>query len=536
MTKVLKGRQLFSSEERDRVLYEFNRTDQAYNWLPYAKAFEQTVELFPKNIAVIDEENKVSYTDLNKYANRIAQCLIRYNVKEGDVVAVVMERSLHFIATVIAIWKAGCAYLPIEASTPAQRMINIVLDSKAGLIVSDSDLHGVESQESTPIVNLRFTHAVNALQQENDVNPSLCSDDMHQLAYIIYTSGSTGMPKGAMIEQKGMMNHFFYKINSFQMDTTFRMAQTAECSFDISVWQLFAPLLSGGATVIYTKDTVLNFKLLISKIVTDEITLAEFVPSYLTTIMSYLVRKKIGLPSLRYLFLTGETVHPQLALQWMQLYPSIKVINAYGPSEAADDVTLYEVPPSYNADFLPIGRPISNMKVYIVNEDMKLCNIGEKGEIVISGVGVGRGYINDPERTSHAFLEKDVISGSQDRMYKTGDLGCWLESGDIRFFGRMDHQIKVRGYRVEPAEIEVVLLKHTEIKEAVVLTVPRDSTNLLCAFYTAEHALEQTRLLEFLAQYLPEHMLPTFYLRISKIPLNGNGKVDRKQLLTMFPM
>lgn len=351
------------------------------------------------------------------------------------------------------------------------------------------------------------------------------------LCYVIYTSGSTGKPKGAMVEHLGMMNHINAKIADLQITHDSIIAQNASHCFDISVWQFFAALAKGGRTVIYDNDLVVDPENLINKVVEDQITVLEFVPSYLSVVLDILEKDWRELKELQYLLVTGEAVKPHLIQRWFEKNPQIKVVNAYGPTEASDDVTHYIMDKPVESRIVPIGTPLPNFHIYILDENMQLCPIGVKGEICVAGIGVGRGYLNDPEKTQRAFTLDPFSEEKGVKLYKTGDIGQWTDDGNILFYGRKDYQVKIRGYRIEINEIESKLLSHPEIKETVVVDGEDEYGNkYLCAYIVFNQRLEINHLRKYLQETLPEYMVPAFFVELTNLPLTANGKVDRKSL------
>ncbi|MGD2090924.1 MAG: amino acid adenylation domain-containing protein [Candidatus Aminicenantes bacterium] len=377
---------------------------------------------------------------------------------------------------------------------------------------------------------------MSAAEPEKNLAPVNTSTD---IAYAIYTSGSTGNPKGAMVEHIGMMNHIHAKINDIGLAPGSMIAQNASHCFDISVWQFFTPLVLGGKTVIYPDDCILEPAQFLAQLIRHQVNILEVVPSYLSVLLSILDMEFKPMPNLEYLLVTGEPLKPALARRWFEKYPTVKMVNAYGPTEAADDITHYIMEQAPSTNQMAIGKSLQNMNIYIVDEHMKLCPPGVKGEIVVSGIGVGRGYLNDPEKTHQAFTSDPFArgNGKSPRLYRTGDLGCWRSDGVIDFFGRKDYQVKIRGYRIELEEIEKKLVTYKGIKEAVVIEKEKNGNEFnaepekfLCAFITADETLELSKVKTYLEEMLPAYMVPEYIDQIEQIPLTPNGKVNRKAL------
>ena len=354
---------------------------------------------------------------------------------------------------------------------------------------------------------------------------------LSHLSYVIYTSGSTGAPKGVMVEHFGMMNHLQAKINDLQITGNSIIAQNASHTFDISVWQFFAALVTGGQTMIYDNELVLDPDQFISRFIKEQVTILELVPSYLAVMLEFLDANPRTFNSLDYLLVTGEEIKPGLVDKWFKKYPGIKMVNAYGPTEASDDITHFFMDGPGQMNSVPIGKPVQNLCIYIVDKHMNLCPIGVTGEIWTSGIGVGRGYLNNIKKTKMNFISNPFDKEKGVRLYKTGDLGYWLEEGNIIFCGRKDYQVKIRGFRIELGEIEIKLAQHPAVKEAVVLDRNDDQGNkYLCAYLVPGENINIQGIKEYMLESLPDYMIPAYFVELEKIPLTPNGKIDRKSL------
>jgi amino acid adenylation domain-containing protein len=362
-------------------------------------------------------------------------------------------------------------------------------------------------------------------------------------AYIIFTSGSTGKPKGAIVEHGGMMNHIHAKIDDLRLTAASIVAQNASHTFDISVWQFFAALVSGGKTVIYSNQLMLEPGAFISRIDDDKITILEVVPSYLSVMLDTLAITPGKFRQLDYLLVTGEVVKPNLVKGWFEKFPGIKMVNAYGPTEASDDITHFIMDKPIGMERVPIGKPIRNLTIYLLDEYMNLCPPGITGEICVSGIGVGRGYLNNPELTAEKFINpksqipnkagyyRSYRSYKSYILYKTGDLGRWLPDGSIEFLGRKDYQVKIRGFRIEVEEIEKQILNHGSFKEAVVIDKEdKQASKYLCAYLTGGENSQLPGLKSYLEKQLPGYMVPAYFVELMEMPLTPNGKIDRKAL------
>ena len=395
-----------------------------------------------------------------------------------------------------------------------------------GTVYKDLDLP-LESQGMEKLGTVTDQSAIACKPADNPP----CVNQAGDLCYVIYTSGSTGRPKGAMVEHRGMLNHLYAKIHDFQITKESVVAQNSSHCFDISVWQFFASLVTGGQVVIYPNELTLDAESFITHIQQDGVTILEVVPSYLSVLLEQLEPEQMHLEKMKLMVVTGEALKPNLVSSWFGKYPGIRMANAYGPTEASDDITHYLMDQDPGRVLLPVGSPVQNMNIYIVDETGELCPIGVKGEIWVAGVGVGRGYLNQEEKTKEAFTEDPFAKESGVRLYKTGDIGRWLEDGNIEFLGRKDDQVKIRGYRIEIGEVESRLSKVEGIKEAVVtVRGEEESGKYLCAYVTGEEKIEAEQVKQQLSRSLPEYMIPEYVVEMEKLPLTRNGKVDRKAL------
>ncbi len=358
------------------------------------------------------------------------------------------------------------------------------------------------------------------------------------LSYVIYTSGSTGLPKGAMIERSGMLNHLRAKISALDLSAADVVAQTASQSFDISVWQFLSALLAGGRVHIFSDEDAHDATRLLKEIERVGITIFETVPSLLSAMMDEEETLSEGerrkLPALRRMIPTGEALPPELCRRQLSAFPNVAMLNAYGPTECSDDVTHYEIdePPAAAMVRVPIGRPVANTFMYILDEHLSPVPVGIRGELFVGGVGVGRGYLYDARRTSEAFVP-NLIGKAGARMYRTGDLARYLPDGTIEFLGRKDHQVKLHGFRIELGEIEAVLAVHPGVREVAALVTEDAAGNERLACYVVpvqENAPDTSELREFLKERLPEYMVPSAFVRLGEMPLTPNGKLDRRAL------
>jgi len=494
--------------------------------------FEERARAHPDAIAAVHRHGQRTYGELNGRANQLARALLARGLSREGVVGVVTERNLDWMTAVLAIFKAGGAYLPIEPHFPADRIAKTLLRAGCQVVLTE---HGSTATLDQALDSLSGVQKIfiEASCDEGHPTGDLGIDvTPNQLAYIYFTSGSTGEPKGAMCEHAGMLNHLFAKIDDLGIGERDVVAQTAPQCFDISLWQLLSALLVGGRTLLIEQEVILDAKRFVDKIVEDRVAVVQVVPSYLEVVLSYLEQQPRELRHLRFVSATGEALKKELTQRWFAVQPGIKLLNAYGLTETSDD-TNHEIMDSVpRRERVPLGRPINNVRVYVVDEHLSPVPLGAPGEIAFSGVCVGRGYINDPERTERAFLADPHRAGQ--RLYRSGDFGRWLPEGKLEFLGRRDSQVKISGFRIEIGEIENRLLQLPGVREgAVVVTERADRSKQLVAFYSAEWPLDANLMREELGASLPQYMLPSAFHCLDTLPLTANGKTDRKTLTAL---
>ena len=519
LDRPLSSFEILTPAERTQLFEVFNATDAPLDRAKTAlDLFERRAAETPDAIALECDGIRLSYRALDGWANRLARALLRQAPLGRDTLAAVaFPRSERLVAAILAIWKCGAAYVPIDPDYPAER-IRQVLDAASPLIVL------------TP----ETMDALDAAARSEDDGPLDRRPAGSDLAYVIFTSGSTGQPKGAMIEHTGMLNHILAKLEDFQLGADSVIVQNASHCFDISVWQCFAALLAGGRTLVYRDELVLDPAAFLARVRVDRVTLLEVVPSYLAALLDRFEDDARPFADLRVLMVTGETVKPSLVERWFRLCPAIPLANAYGPTEASDDITHAILRAPSLTPSVPIGRPVRNFHIYIVDEQMRLCPVGVSGELCVSGPGVGRGYLHDPARTAAAFLDDPFRPERGTRMYRTGDIGYYTDDGTLLLSGRKDQQVKVRGYRIELGDIEAALTKLAAVRDAAVVS-RRDRAGdapYLAAYVSLREGADASGLeiLEQLAARLPEYMVPAVCTVLAHLPVTPNGKIDRKAL------
>jgi amino acid adenylation domain-containing protein len=494
--------------------------------------FEERTYAHPEAVAAAQGDSQLTYAQLNGRANRLARALLARGLGPEDVVAVVTERNLDWMAAVLAIFKAGGAYLPIEPHFPADRIATTLSRADCRLVLTEPASTTALDQaiESLSGVRKLFIEAAyNEDLPDDDLGIDVTPD---QLAYIYFTSGSTGEPKGAMCEHAGMLNHLYAKIDDLKIDQGSVVAQTAPQCFDISLWQLVSALLVGGRTLIIEQELILDVQRFVHKIVDGQVTVLQVVPSYLEAVVSYLEQSPQKLADLRWVSVTGEALKKELTERWFAAEPDIRLVNAYGLTETSDDTNHEVMDGAPTGARVPLGRPVNNVRIYIVDDHLSPVPLGAPGAIVFSGVCVGRGYVNDPERTRLAFIADPHRVGQ--RLYQGGDYGRWQPDGKLEFLGRRDSQVKIHGFRIEIGEIENTLLRVPGVRDGAIVVADRSGqSKQLVAFYSAQQPLPADVLRGRLGESLPAYMVPAAFSWQESLPLTGNGKIDRKRLTAL---
>ena len=499
---------------------------------PVHELFEQRAAAHPDAIAASGGGRQWTYRELNTRANQLGRALLARGLRREDVVAVVTGRNLDWMAAVLAVFKAGGVYLPVEPHFPADRIAATLRRAGCRLVLTElGSTATLQAALSTlPGVQPVFTGA--AYTEGHDGGDLGIQVGLGQLAYIYFTSGSTGEPKGAMCEHAGLLNHVCAKIADLEIGAGQVVAQTAPQCFDISLWQLVSALLAGGRTLLVEQEVILDADRFIEKISAGRVTVLQVVPSYLEAVLSSLERRPRGLPDLRYVSVTGEALKKELTQRWFAAQPGIKLVNAYGLTETSDDTNHEVMDRVPDTGRVPLGRPIPNVHVYVVDEHLSPVPLGAPGEIVFSGVCVGRGYVNDPDRTRAAFGADPHRPGQ--RLYQGGDYGRWLPGGKLEYLGRRDAQVKISGFRIELGEIENTLLRVPGVRDGAVVVAERAGQGQrLVAFYTAGRPIEPAALRARLGTSLPAYMVPSAIHWRASLPLTANSKIDRNALTAL---
>ncbi|MBW4569107.1 MAG: amino acid adenylation domain-containing protein [Tolypothrix carrinoi HA7290-LM1] len=521
---------LLTTSEREQLLFKFNQTRADYPQdVSLHQLFEQQVERTPDSLALISQSEELTYRQLNHRVNQLAHYLQKQGITKETLVAICLERSIDMVVGILGVLKAGGAYIPLDPSYPVERLNFMLSDSQASVLITQQEILEKLSLSSAKTVCLDIHK--DEIAQESPENP-ISTSSSDNLAYIIYTSGSTGTPKGVLGTHRGTVNglHWLWKTYPFTQGEV--CCQKTAISFVDSVWEIFAPLLQGIPTVIISNATILDPQLFIETLAHHKVTRIILVPSLLRLLLdnySHLTKK---LSQLKLWITSGEALSVKLVQTFRELIPFAKLINLYGSSEVSANATYYDTSllPE-QASSIPIGRPIDNTQIYVLNRNLQPTPVGVVSELYIGGDGLARGYLHRPELTQERFIDNPFIPGN--KLYKTGDLVRYLKDGNLEYFGRHDEQVKIRGFRVELGEIATAIAQHPDVQESVVIASDDAQENQrLIAYVVTDKQDIAVQLLPDLQQKLPNYMLPSAFVVLDALPLTPNGKVDKRSLIT----
>uniref|UniRef100_UPI002602E675 amino acid adenylation domain-containing protein n=2 Tax=uncultured Kordia sp. TaxID=507699 RepID=UPI002602E675 len=515
---------IIGKEEQNTLLNIFNNTKKEY---PSEKTvvdyFKEQVLNTPDAIAVVFENTKLTYVELDKKSNQVAFYLQEKGIIKNSLVPICTERSLEMYIGILGILKSGGAYVPIDTKNPIERIQFILKDVDSEIILTTTaskELVKVSGKESIYIDEL-----INA--SDNLRSPREINIVTSQLAYVIYTSGTTGNPKGVMNAHSGLLNRLLWMQDDVNITSQSILLQKTPYVFDVSVWELLMPLISGCTLVMATPEGHKDPDYLQKIITSQKVTHIHFVPSMLEAFVTSVEASNNN--SLSHVICSGEALSAQLVKKFKEKFTNTRIHNYYGPTEAAIDVTKIDLTAKEYEVLIPIGKPVANTTVYIVDDAFQLCPIGVQGELLIGGIQVAKGYINRKELTEEKFILSPFKN--DERLYKTGDIAKWLPDGNIQYLGRKDDQVKIKGFRIELGEIEAALRNIQYIEQAVVIVWEDANDNKqLVAYVIATEEIDNKAIQKEIAKQLPDYMIPKLYMQLESFPLTTNGKIDKKSL------
>ncbi|MEO7535571.1 MAG: non-ribosomal peptide synthase/polyketide synthase, partial [Ferruginibacter sp.] len=513
---------IITAAETHQLVEGFNNTKADY---PKDKSiidlFTEQSAKTPNAIALKFEEQELTYKELNERSNQLANYLRSRGVKEEMLVPICVERSIEMIVGILGILKAGAAYVPIDPAYPQERINYMLADTAAALMVSSSST--ILSLKDIEIILLDTQWPIIDKQPKTDLQLNIKASN---LAYVIYTSGSTGTPKGVIIEHKAVVS-LVKGIDYVSLSAEDILLSTGSSSFDATTFEYWSMLLNGGQLILCPENTLLESDLLKKEIDNRKISKMWFTSSWFNQLVETNISVFEGLESI---LVGGEKLSEQHIKKVRETYPSIKIINGYGPTENTTFSLTYHIKNDLITT-IPIGRPLSNRNVFVVNKNLRLVPIGVPGEICLGGDGLARGYLNQPELTAEKFVKNPFSKEAGTRMYRTGDIGKWLPDGNIEYLGRRDEQVKIRGYRIELGEIETVLLQSGLVSQAVVLVKEdKQGHKRLVGYIVAIGSFDKQAILNYLQGKLPDYMVPALWVELKSLPLTPNGKIDKRSL------
>lgn len=527
-TKI-KNINMLGKEEQNKIVYDYNNTCSKYrDNKTMIDIWEDTFNNHSEKSAIIYKDKKMTYKELEKRSNEVAGFLRSKGVTRNTIVGLMVNRSFEMLIGIFGIVKAGGAYMPILPTYPSDRVEYMIEDSKTTIVLSTKDFindipEGVEKIDINEI-------PINTQVQLEKIN------EPNDILYVIYTSGSTGKPKGVRTRHTAYINRIDWMINKYGINETDSIVQKTSYCFDVSVCELLILSFVGGTLCMLEQGDEMNPERILELINNNKITIVHFVPSMLNVYMQWIKdnEKKIEeMKSIRYVMCSGEALQ---ATSVNEFYNEIikdnncKMIDLYGPTETAIEVTYFECKKGNKYDFIPIGKPISNVKAFVMNKELQPVAVGVPGELCIGGVAVSEGYLNKAELTNEKFVECDYAHG---RIYKTGDLVRLLDNGNIEYISRIDNQVKIRGFRIELGEIETRLLEHEKINHAAVLVKNENGEDYICAYIVTNDHISIAELKRHIGKKLPSYMIPNYFMEVAELPITSNGKLDRKNLLSL---
>lgn len=531
-SNVSRNSMRMTEAERHRILVEWNNTGKPY---PSDKCIQQLVEAQakanPETLAAVQEGRQLTYEELNARANQLAHVLREKGVGPDVPVAICLKRSLELPIALLAVLKAGGACVPLDPDYPKDRLAYILEDSRAPVLITQPALHSALGSGRAEALYLEKDWVILSGQSAESL-PLVTRPE--NLAYIIYTSGSTGKPRGVLLTHRGLVNHGIASIDLYGIERSDRVLQFSSISFDIAVEEIFPTWFAGATVVLRSDEMSLAATDFLRWIKQHRISVLDLPTAYWHELVHEVVESREKLPErLRLVIVGGEKASASAYASWLKAGGNrVRWVNTYGPTEASVIASAYEPDPSKPfPDNLPIGRPIANVRLYVLDSELQPVAVGEPGELHIGGPGVARGYLNHPELTQAKFIADPFSQDSNARLYKTGDMVRYLPDGNIEFQGRIDFQVKIRGFRIELGEIEAVLEKHPGVAQAVVTAREVNGEKRLTGYVVAlPNAVTALELRRYLKDQLPDYMVPADFVFLKSFPLTPNGKVDRRAL------
>lgn len=521
----LKDIEILTAKEKHEILYKFNDTKSDY---PKEKniidLFEEQAKKTPNNIAIVFEDKKLTYKELNEKANGLAKQLLDNGISKGDVVGVHLKRSFELIISIFAIMKCNAVYFPIYTGYPLDR-INYMLENSSTKLIITNNYFDNPNLNKIILNNYLDIPSLN-IELENIRYSS------QNIAYIIYTSGSTGKPKGVQISHSSLINFIYAFTNYFDgIDNNDNFLSSTNISFDVSMWEIFMPILNGATLVLYNEEIINDIMNYCNTIINNKITALYIPPNILNEVYSILENNKNS--CINKILVGVEPIKKSTLNKFFTLNPDMKIVNGYGPTETTVCCTAlnYRKETNYLNEFVSIGKPLLNNSIYILDSNMLFTPIGVVGELYVTGSGVGAGYINNPVETNKNYLDNKFDNRST-KIYKTGDLGKWNSDGSISLIGRRDNQVKISGYRIELSEIDAIIAKYPSITKSLTVVYKSNSKDYLVSYFTAKNKVLLNDLINFLITKLPIYMIPKSITQLESFPINSNGKIDKNMLPT----
>lgn len=516
---------MLSDIEKNRILYTFNNTIVDYpSNISIVNLFEEQVKNTPNNIAVVFENEKLTYEELNHKANQLAHAILNQGINTGDVIALLLDKSLEMIISILAVLKCNCAFLPIDINYPQERIDYMLKDSHSSLLIS-TGLFASNIDYAIKIMNvdLKESTMFNDIDKIENCDLNYSSDN---LTYIMYTSGSTGTPKGVMIKQKSIIR-LIKNQNFIKFDKQEHILQSGSIVFDASTFEIWSALLNGFELYIIKKEDLLNPDTFQDYLIKNNITVLWLTAPLFNQLVEEIPHM---FKNVKYLLTGGDALSPKHVNMARVANPNLQIINGYGPTENTTFSVCFNIDKTYENN-IPIGYPISNSTCYVCSNNGNLLPVGVPGELYVGGDGLAIGYLNNTSLTNEKFIN---FPYTKNKVYKTGDLVRWLPGGVLEFLGRIDSQVKIRGFRVELNEINLKVSKYEGIKESITIVKEINGEKVICCYFVSNNKIALENLRSYLKTFLPPYMIPTYFMALDKLPINTNGKIDKNALPTNF--